>query len=274
MMDYFFPWHATLAQAQGGEQEVLRCILFLWAALLGLGAPAHAEPLVFRFCSIDVDVAPVARLDGSGHYQYLIVQAARKLGIKLERRIAPRRRCLEELRNGSSDGMVAAYARERATFAEFPMVGGGADVSKALGAMRYYAYRRRGGDVEWDGRQFVGLSGKVGVESAFVFVTDRLNELEVPYDDGAKTLEQNLNKLLAARVDAVIGMDLEASKVIAERLPGRVERAGKPFDVTPMYLMLSRQFRADQPQLAQRLWDTLEELRNSPEYRRYQEAHP
>lgn len=237
-------------------------------------AAQAAGQTALRFCSLDVDFAPVARIDGSGHYQYLLKQAARKAGVEVERRIAPRRRCLDEIRAGISDGMIGAFTPERSAIAAFPLAGGAPDVTKAFGTVRYYPYRRVSSDVLWDGQRFHGLKGSVGVESAFAFVTDRLRALGVPYDDGAKTLGQNMDKLRADRVDVVIGMDLEADKLVAQRHPGRIERAGAAFDLSPMYLMLSKQFYAAHPQVAQRLWRAVQEARNSPDYKRYQQDHP
>ena len=248
---------------------------YFFPLLLAALPAAHAAELpVLRFCSIDVDFAPVARVDGTGHYQFLLQQAARKAGLRIERRIAPRRRCLDEIRAGVSDGMIGAFTPERAATAVFPMSGVGPDVTRSFGTVRYYAYRRVASRVSWDGERFRGLDGSVGVESAFVFITDRLRAQGVPFDDGAKTLEQNMDKLRAGRVDAVIGMDLEADRLVASRYAGRIERAGGAFDLTPMYLMLSKQFHAAQPQLAQRLWQAVQEVRNSPAYKRYQQDHP
>lgn len=246
--------------------------LLVFAALPAAQA-ADAVP-VLRFCSLDIDFAPVARVDGTGHYQYLLQLAALKAGIKIERKIAPRRRCLDEIRTGVSDGMIGAYTPERAETAAFPMAGGAPDVTRSFGTVRYYPYRRVASSVGWDGQRFHGLHGNVGVESAFAFITERLHALGVPYDDGAKTLEQNMDKLYANRVDIVIGMGLEADRLVAQRHIGRIERAGAAFDLSPLYLMLSRQFHARHPEAAQRLWQAVQEARNSPAYKRYQKDHP
>jgi len=234
---------------------------------------AGASP-VLRFCSLDIDFAPVARVDFSGHYQYLLQLAARRAGVRIERKVAPRRRCLDEMRIGLSDAMIGAFSEERLAIGVFPMAGTDPDVTRSFGTVRFYPYRRTGSGIHWDGERFHGLDGSVGVESAFAFVTDRLRALGVPYEDGAKTLEQNMDKLRADRVDIVIGMDLEADRLVASRHAGRIERAGGAFDLSPMYLILSRQFYAQHPGAAQRLWQAVQEARNSPAYKRYQQDHP
>jgi polar amino acid transport system substrate-binding protein len=251
----------------------LVCAMPAWA---GNGPPAAAAaPVRFRLCSMDVDYPPYARVDGSGHLQYLLQQAARGLGVELERRVAPRRRCVEELKSGLVDGMVGAYSAERAEYAVFPSAGGGLDEKKAMAVPRYFLYRRKGTPVDWDGQRLTGLGdGRIGVESGFVFIIERLQRLGVPYDDGGKALEPNLGKLAAGRLDGVIAMELEADQLIASRFDGKLERAGKPFEQTPLYLMLSRQFHAQYGRFADRYWQALAEYRNTADYRQYQQAHP
>lgn len=254
-------------------RRLLPILLFLPLLAASSARAADTVP-VLRFCSLDIDFAPVARVDFSGHYQYLLQLAARRAGVRIERKVAPRRRCLDELRSGLSDGMIGAFTEERMATAMFPLAGGAPDVTRSFGTVRYYPYRRAGSAEYWDGQRFHGLDGSVGVESAFSFITERLRVLGVPYDDGAKTLEQNMDKLRADRVDIVIGMDLEADRLVASRHAGRIERAGGAFDLSPMYLILSRQFHARHPDAAQRLWQAVQEARNSPAYKRYQQDHP
>ena len=59
-----------------------RLLLLLLLAALPAAHAANAAP-VLRFCSLDIDFAPVARVDGTGHYQYLLQLAARKAGIRV-----------------------------------------------------------------------------------------------------------------------------------------------------------------------------------------------
>ncbi|NRR29390.1 hypothetical protein HSX11_04245 [Oxalobacteraceae bacterium] len=251
------------------------------AVLLGM-ACARAEEAAavpaavrFRLCSMDVDYPPFGKVDGTGHLQYLMFQTARVIKLEVERRIAPRRRCLEEIKTGVSDGMAAAYSPQRAEHAVFPMEGGAVDENKALGVMNYYIYRRAGSPLSWDGKRLIELgAGRLGVESGFIYVIDRLKELGVPYDDGAKALEPNLGKLISGRVDGVVGMMEEADRLIASRFAGQIERSGKPFEQTPVYLMVSRQFYQQHPKLVERYWQALRNYRATPDYRQYQLNNP
>lgn len=238
-------------------------------------AQAADKPVRMRMCAMDVDYPPFGKVDGTGHLQYMVKQAAKSMNLEIERHIAPRRRCLEEIKSGLSDAMATAYSPQRAETAAFPMVGGMIDASKAMGIMTYYVYRRTGSELDWDGRRFTDLgAGRMGVQSGFIFLTDRLTQLGVPYDDGAKSLEPTLAKLAAGRVEGVVGMMEEADQLIASRFPGQMERTGKVFEQTAVYLMFSRQFYAQNPKLVERYWQALRNVRLSDDYRRYQLKHP
>jgi polar amino acid transport system substrate-binding protein len=253
------------------------CFAVLLPALLAAPQRARAaDPPTFRFCSIDIPFPPYARLDGTGYVQHLVVRAAHIAHIRFERHVAPRRRCFEELRNGLADGMIATYQNERMEAGAFPMTRSGeVDESKALGVVRFLVYRRTGTAVEWDGRRFSGVrDNRVGVESGFVAVVEKLRQLGMATDDGAKSLEQNLIKLDTGRVDAFVAMDLETSRLVAGRFAGRIEALEKPFDETVLYLMISKAFQARHPEVTDAYWQAIKVYRNSAEYRQYQQSNP
>ncbi|MFA9218656.1 MAG: substrate-binding periplasmic protein [Sphingomonadaceae bacterium] len=257
----------------------LICIVSLILALPIVSSEAMGQsvavPAQFRLCSMDVDYPPYGRVDGSGHLQYLARQAAREMGMKLERSVAPRRRCFEQLRAGQVDGMIGAYSTERAKYVVFPMAAGVPDEKKAVGTPRYSLYRRKGAALDWDGKQFTGLGlGTIGVESGFTIIIEKLRQLQVRFDDGPKSLELNFAKLASGRIDGVIGMEVEADRLLANRYAGKIERAMHPFEQTPLYMMLSRQFQTQYPAATTRYWQALEDYRGTADYRQYQKTHP
>ena len=253
-----------------------RCAGASLAMLLTASCAQAADARVrLRMCAMDVDYPPFGKVDGTGTLQYLVNQAAKGMNLEIERRLAPRRRCLEEIKSGISDVMASAYSPQRAETAVFPMAGNAIDASMALGVMTYYVYRRTGAALDWDGLHFKELGeGRLGVQAGFIFLTERLAQLGIPYDDGAKALEPTLAKLAAGRVEGVVGMMEEADGLIAKRYPGQLERTGKVFEQTPVYLMFSRQFYSQNPKLVERYWQALRNYRLTDDYRRYQLNHP
>jgi polar amino acid transport system substrate-binding protein len=252
-----------------------RAALALTIAAVAPLTQAAAAPVSMRVCAMDVDYPPYGKLDGTGRLQYLAKQAAKRVNLMLDRHTAPRRRCLEEIKAGISDAMASAYSPLRAESAAFPMTEGNIDASRAMGVMTYRVYRRKGSALDWDGVRFIDLKdGRLGVQSGFIYVTDRFRQLGVPYDDGAKALEPTLAKLLAGRLEGVVGMMEEADHLIASNFPGQIERTSKMFEQTPVYMMVSRQFYTAHPQLVERYWQALRDYRGTYDYRRYQLANP
>ena len=172
-------------------------------------------------------------------------------------------------------GMVSAWSPLRGETAVLPMTGGVIDASQALGVMTYHLYRRKGSPLDWDGVRFNQLhDGRLGVQAGFIYITDRFTQLRVPYDDSAKALEHNLAKLAARRVEGVVAMKEEADHMAGQRYPGQFERTSKVFEQTPVYMMVSRQFDQQHPQLVERYWKEMRRYRGSYDYRRYQMSHP
>ena len=257
----------------GGGKRYVAALLAVLSAMSC--AQAASEAVRMRVCAMDVDYPPFGKVDGTGHLQYLVAQAAKGMNIELDRHIAPRRRCLEEIKSGISDAMASAYAPQRAETAVFPMTGGAVDASKALGVMTYHVYRRTGSPLDWDGVRFRELGDKrLGVQSGFIYVIERFKQLGANYDDGAKALDANFAKLAAGRVEGVVGMMEEADQLIVSQYPGQIERTRKVFEQTPVYLMVSRQFYAQHPQLVERYWQAMRTYRSSYAYRRYQLSNP
>lgn len=248
------------------------CLVIVAGAAFAQATPGPAR---MRVCAMDVDYPPFGKVDGSGHLQYLVRQVAGRMNVRLERHLAPRRRCLEEIKAGISDAMASAYSPQRTEIAAFPMAGDTIDASKALGVMTYYVYRRKGGPLDWDGKRFNDIGDKkLGVQSGFIFIIERLQQLGVAYDDGAKALEPNLAKLAAGRVDGVVAMMEEADRLVALGYPGQIERTSKVFEQTPVYLMVSRQFYAKHPKLVEKYWEAMRSYRTSYDFRRYQLNNP
>jgi polar amino acid transport system substrate-binding protein len=249
-------------------------LMALLCAMTSFAGPTEPAPVV-RVCAMDVPFLPYTHPDGSGQMQVLLALAAKNMNLHMERHIAPRRRCIQELKTGDTDLMIGAYNVERTDIADFPMLANGIDESKALAIVRFTAYRRVGTFVDWNGRNFVNLAdGLVGVESGFTYVIDKFKTMGVSYDEGGKTIEQNLEKLVRGRIYVLVAMTQEANKAIAEKFSGQVEALNLPFDQQPMYAMVSKSFRARYPQLTEAYWQEIKTVRAGADYRRYLQQYP
>lgn len=230
----------------------------LLSLLLTLACDAHA--LTLRLCTLDQPFPPHTMPDGSGVAQVLLRQAAREEGITIENSVAPRLRCIAQLKSGEVDGVLAAFLPERMAYGIFPMTGAVADATRALSMVRYVVYRKKGSSVQWDGSSFSGMDARpVGLQAGLA-VAQRLRQTGVTVDEGAKSIAQNLEKLVRGRLQAVVALEGE-SQPLVERLGDHIEVLPKVFDANPIYLQVHPAYYAANREAVEKLWNAVRRLR-------------
>ncbi|QPF72457.1 hypothetical protein G8A07_05595 [Roseateles sp. DAIF2] len=243
-----------------------------WPCLLALlvaQAAQAADPVSLRLCTADQPFYPFTMPDGSGQHQFLLRLAARKLPLTLDNYMAPRPRCLQDLRQGRADAAVGVFTRERLGYLAYPGRGEQPDAAQGLGEVRFVAYRRVGSAVSWDGERFANLDGgAVGVLFGFAY-GPKLEALKLPIDDRAIGHEQLLQKLVRGRNPVVIMQERQGEQLIAQRYAGQVEALEPLFERFTLYLMVGRPYLARHGELVRAYWRAIEAARASAEYRQY-----
>jgi polar amino acid transport system substrate-binding protein len=242
-------------------------ILFLASSLLA-GAPARAAarpdvPLCFE----REEVLPWRTLDGGGLNFELLNEVARRTGVKFLYQSMPWKRCLAQLKaNQVSGAFAVSFLPERLELGVYPG-GDKADPERRLHVDRYLLVRRKGTLVDWNGKAFQNLHGRVGFQLGYS-VGDFLRGQGVPVDEGSQRADELLQKLLTGRVDAAALGGGDALRLVRGPLAGQLEIVPVALVEKPYFLMLSQAFVAQQPALAERIWKSIAEVRNSPAYRK------
>lgn len=249
-------------------------LLGFWLSVLAL--TAHTKPITqpVTLCNEDEDVFPWTLKNGKGLDLHLVEQAAAKAGIALKVHTTPWRRCLLEIESGQVDGgFSASYKEDRAKFAVYPSVRGKPDASRRLHNDTYSLYRALGSSLDWNGREFSGLTGTVGVPGGYS-IGDDLKKLGVKIDDASKTAETNFLKLVAGRVQAVAALTMEADRLIKSNpdLVGKVEKIKTPLVEKPYFLIFGKAFYTREPKLVEDFWTMVATVRKSAEYRAKESA--
>lgn len=241
------------------------------ALLLASAAPASAAeaPIRLRLCVGDVDYPPYTMRSGGGRLQYLVDHAAPAARMEVEWYWMPVRRCNEEVRGGAMDATITALYPEMLPHIAYPLRDGNADETYALEGARLMLYRRAGSSLNWDGERVSGMGqGAVGVYAGFAVATGKLARLGLRFDDGAKSLEQNLDKLVRGRLEAVVALENEASVLVEKRYATKVDMLPQPFIKLDAYLVFSKAYYARDPEAAKRLWTELQRVRKSADFQR------
>ncbi len=238
---------------------------------------ALADPATVRLCHDDGD--PVPDIDNPLNNAAAAPQkilnivalqmASRKTGIKLEIIPTPWKRCLSEIQKGSMDGAFAAtYRADRAEYARFPMRDGKVDERRAMQYDSYTLYRQRGTHVTWEDGHFHNLAGPVGVQPGHS-ITEIVRAAGAKTDDSAKSATDNLKKVAAGRLPAAALATIKADHALSLDidLALRVEKDAKPMAESYKYLMFSKKFSADHPEIPEKLWNSLVAVRGTSEYK-------
>lgn len=235
------------------------------------GCVVAGEKPFLHFCTEDNDSWPWLMKDRVGVTTQHLKLVEKQMGLSMEITPLPWKRCLAELKSGNMDGAFKiSYSPGRAAeIGTYPMQGDKLDASKRLLTDSYSLYRLKGSAVSWDGKT-LKASGPIGAQTGFSIV-EQLKALGASVDEGGRAPGNHLQKLLLGRLAAVALQTEEGDANIANNpeFRAKIEKMSPVLVEKPYFLIFSRQFYAHHPGYAQQVWDTVESVRESAEYRKY-----
>jgi polar amino acid transport system substrate-binding protein len=247
----------------------------LSAAMLALAPQGSAAagtdvpPLVM--CYEDVAQRPWTTPDNSGLTFELLRRVEKQLGERFVYAAKPWRRCLEELRLGTVDAVIAAAdSKPRRSFAAYPLLADGkADPARALFTDTVNVFLRVGGSGSWDGQTLTAPKQEVAVQSGYL-VGSVLRERGYVTRELVKSADDGLRLLASGMFDVAVLQGLEASRLARSdaRFRDRVVQAGPPYRVVEFYLVFNLAAYRSAPQRADAIWRAIAAARKSADYRR------
>ena len=190
-----------------------------------------------------------------------IYRLEKKLNIKISIIRLPWKRCLSEMQRGHVDGIFAAsYKEKRNIFGRYPEVNGKVDPSRRFTSASYALYRLKGSDVQYDGNNF-HVKGKIGAPLGYSIVDD-LEKKGLVVDESPNTLN-DFRKLVKGRIKAVAALEMTGDYylMVNQYLNEKIEKILPLIVEKPYYFMLSHQLCKENSQLAEKIWDTIAEIR-------------
>ena len=233
----------------------------LWSAAC---APAFAATKV-SLCFENKMVMPWRSTDRTGLNFDLFKRVEARLDISFDYQLLPWKRCLAKLKANEVDGaFTVSFSDERRQFGAFP--GGAApDVKKRMHYARYFLLRKKGSPINWDGTQFHGLDGKIAFQLGYS-IGDSLRAMKVAVDESNDSSHNVGRKVITGRVAGAALMDSDVSVLMSGPLAPQLEIVATPLVEKAYYLMLSNALVKARPELAERIWKSIEEVRNGHAY--------
>lgn len=237
--------------------------------MLGAVSPARAAPLEMKLCVFDQPFSPLSFPDGCGQSLELLQRASAVQPVAIRQLVAPRSQCMNRLRSGEVDAMLAAYTPERGAYSAYPMRDGLADPGRSVGDLRFSVSHRRGDGVDWDGRQFIGLGRQpVGAAPDLLHMA-LLRQLDVFIDDSGAGVRQVFAKLAGKRVAAVVSEHDEGLALIVNEYGNQLELLPTPFQITPIYFTVNQAFYQKHRAQIDAYWATIAQVRQTAAYRQF-----
>ncbi|HEU4775368.1 MAG TPA: transporter substrate-binding domain-containing protein [Telluria sp.] len=238
----------------------------LGAGLLALLLCAPAQATVkLTLCFENRDVLPWRSMDLEGLNFDLLKRIEPKLNLTLQYQPLPWKRCLAKLKNNEVDGAFSvSYSADRRAFGAYPGRGT-PEPEWRMHTARYYLMRKKGNPIDWDGTHFSNVDGKIGFQLGYS-VGEMLRAQNVQVDESKDTIASVARKLLTGRLAGAAVFDSEATALMTGPLGTQLEMIPIPLLEKPYFLMLSNRLVKSDPDLAERIWKAVEEVRNGREY--------
>lgn len=220
---------------------------------------AIAAPKTIKTCIDSRSWLPYTNPDlkNPGLMQVAVHEAGKKLGIKIVEKALPWETCQASVKAGSIDAMIgAAYVDFNREFADFPQTLGRVDSRRSLGSARILFVRKKGSKASFDGKVLGGVTKPIGVAAGTqVMILEAKKFGKV--DDGAKTDEENIQKLLDGRIDVMAGYAFDLKVLIDSKYEDKVEILPVPLVETFYYLAFSKKFTVANKEFAEKIWDEI-----------------
>ncbi len=239
-------------------------------------AMAWAGPQqTLTLCFEDVAQVPWTAPDGTGLNIELLRRVERQLGEHFSFEAKPWKRCLEEVRAGRMDAVIAAAdSSERRVFGALPLLPDGqGDARCALYEEGYRIFTRPGSAAGWDGKVLRSPDGTVVVQSGYI-IAQLLRERGFKPLELAHSAEDGLRLIAAGTYDvaALYGIEGEVLAKKDPRFTGRVVQAPLRYAVLPLYLLFARSTYNADSQRVNAIWHAIRTVRESSEYRKLESA--
>jgi len=233
-----------------------------------LAAPAGANAATMRIAFEDREQYPYYLGEGDaidwdrpGISVEIVKKVAEDLGIEVVFLRQPWKRCLISLGSGQVDAIFnSSFVKDRMWYGVYPGTIRVPDPYYRIATISYSLYRQKGSAASWDGEQLTGVEGPIGAVLGYSIVDD-LKRMGIKLEEVGSS-RQNLVKLAIGRVSGVVLQTVTGDQLLKSGAFPTIERVDPPIVTKAYYLLMSRAFVRDNPDMAARFWLKIAELRD------------
>lgn len=252
---------------------LLSCLVFLGIPDSACGRQPSPDPVVILYHdatgSIDLNDISTQPQPKRIIFHMLNVVFPQEFGIKVKLKPIMWTRGLELIKSGLADGIInASYNEERAAYAVYPTKAAKPDPAKMLQSAEYFLYKHKKSTITWDGVKFAGIDGDIVSIQSFAIVKDlRKKGITVREELNTPWVIRNLaiGKFKSAALqNYAVNEFLEDNPALQEN----IIKIEPPLKRKEYYLVFSKKFYKEHTELAESIWNAIEDYKSSDDYLR------
>ena len=251
---------------------VFFCLLLLVIPGVAFGGQADSEPVVILYTdstgTINLDdIETIPKYNRISYHMFHVV-LPKKYGINIKFKPIMWSRGLELVKAGQADGIIdASYNDERAVYAVYPMKAGRPDPAKMLRLVEYTLYKNKNSTISWDGTKFDGIDGDIVSITSYAIVND-LRKMGIAVKE-EPTMAWIMRNLALGKFKAAALQSRSSDEFLTDNpdLQENITKVEKPLKRKEYYLIFSKKFYDERHELAEAIWDAIEDYSSTDEYR-------
>jgi len=191
----------------------------------------------------------------------------KQVGVQFQFNRVPWKRCLYMVELEAADATFhASYKAARAKYGVYPVRDGKLDASRSIFTTTYALYAKKGSGVRWNGKTLSNVSRPIGAQLSFA-ISDDLRKMGYEVEEEA-SVRSNLDKLAAGRISAYADLETIVDNTLGNLKPryNDIEKLKPALREKVYYLLISKTFATKHPQLTERIWDAVRDVRQTDAY--------
>jgi polar amino acid transport system substrate-binding protein len=265
--------HSCLKRLLGFDHTRL---YFLSAVLYGgslFSTEVYAEKVEFTFAYDVQEGFPAFMGSGKdvskeypGTYIELLREVEKRVPIKLKLERYPWERCKAYLKANKVDGINSSFKPSRQEIGVFPKgENNSVDINRRITSDNYILYARKGSPIFYDPLTGTIKNPHKGVAAPLGYsIVGELKNKGVDVLENPSGVSSLMKMLAYDRVSGVIAHETQARFVLSRdpELFGSIEATNPPIQKKEYYILISKEFYAQNPELSEQIWDVIGELRD------------
>lgn len=174
----------------------------------------------------------------------------------------PWKRCLELLEQNKVDGTFPSiYLKSRENIGRYPMTDGGEDRSRSLAKVDYSIFTAKENPVPWNGVFSGKYTPAIGAPLGYVVVQTLKNKHKIKANTQFLAL-RGLQLVSLGRLDGYVVERIGGERLLRlDKISHKVTALEPPFESHFWHLMISHSFYAENPEIAEAMWDQVGTIR-------------